>query len=71
MEGCSGKPRSRKQNVSKKRKRKFHVNRYTKQSFSEPESNLYISTSAKKLKVLEETPENAENEKDNYIYYEF
>ena len=65
MEGCSKKSSLRKQNFSRKRRRKFHGNRYKKQSRSEPESNLCISASAKKLKVLQETLENAGNEKDN------
>ena len=52
----------------KKKKRKFQGNRYTKQSCSEPKSNLYISASAKKLKVLEETLENAGNQKDIYNF---
>ena len=68
MEGCREKSSSRKQNFSRKRKRKFQGNRYTKQSCSEPKSNLYISASAKKLIVLEETLENAGNEKDNYNF---
>ena len=68
MGGCSEKASSRKQNFSRKRKRKFHGNRYTRQSCSEPENNLYISASAKNLKVLEETLENAGNEKDNYNF---
>ena len=68
MVGCSEKSSSRMQYVSRKRKREFHGNRYTKQSCSEPESNLYISASAKKLEVLEETLENAGNEKDNYSF---
>ena len=67
MEGCSEKSSSRKQNFSR-RKMKFHGNRYTKQSCSEPESNLYISATAKKLKVPEEALENAGNEKDNYSF---
>lgn len=66
MEGCSEKSSSRKQSFSRKRKRKLHGNKYTKQSSSEHESNLYISASAKKLKALEEILKNARNWKDNY-----
>ena len=68
IEGCSQKSSSRKQIFSRKRKRKFHGNRYTKQSCSEPESNLYISASAKKLKLSEDILENAGNEKDKYNF---
>ena len=68
MEGCSKKSSSRKQDFSRKRKRKYHANKYKKQSCSEPGRNLYISASAKKLKVLEETLENARNEKYNYNF---